>query len=92
MSSNGHEPAFAPTDEMANAFPGRQYESRQWWSGLSKREWYAGMALAGLCQRQTLNDIRSRYDSVEQMLEGTAFLAFGIADAMLAEAAKERAT
>lgn len=93
MSNNGHEPAFAPTDEMVNAFPGRQYESRHWWPGLSKREVFAGLAMQGMLSCQDfMNDMIARGASAskEAAFTDLARWAFKQADAMVAEAAKEK--
>jgi hypothetical protein len=69
------EPAFPVTPEQAR----QSYSHLGSISGLSKREWFAGMALVGL---RTHRGIRENH----QLL---AKLAFADADAMLKEADDE---
>jgi len=66
------EPAFPPNAGWRDNIP----ECR----GLSKREWFAGMALAGLHANPDAGSIRDRVHA--------AVLCFAMADAMLA-ASKE---
>ncbi len=64
-------PAF-PTNPMAEAMRGLDDDSVH--SGLSKREWFAGMALQGLCANPA---------SADRLKGDIELLAFKIADAML---------
>jgi hypothetical protein len=54
--------------------------------GLSKREWYAGMALAGMRLRADARDYRDRWD---EGCSGAAAMAFTYADAMIAQSEKD---
>ncbi len=38
---NDGGPAFPPTEETVNAFPGREFQTREWWSGMSLRDYFA---------------------------------------------------
>ena len=66
------EPAFPQTVVLDNTMKSR--------GGLTKREWFAGMALQGLC-------VNGYYMSTEDRLN-LAMSAYQLADAMLKEGAK----
>ena len=54
------------------------------YGGLTKREWFAGQVVIGLCLNNREFDFRTL-----TVQENLARMAFGIADAMLAEGARK---
>ncbi len=72
MSQKGDEPAFPVTQ---STYP----------TGMSLRDWFAGMALAG---RMASGD----WNATNHYVENEVSVAYNIADAMLAEREKETVT
>ena len=87
ITINDGGPAFPPTADMKEphdeqAFPGRSYQSRDWWKGMSLRDWFAGQALAGILADS--KEERGPDETVDEFRQACAEGAYCFADAMLA--------
>lgn len=78
-ATKAHEAAFPVPDNTATAGE----------PGMTMREWYAGMALQGLLAAVSPDDVLPGNDNptIAEWQEHFARVAFGYADAMLAQAA-----
>lgn len=75
------EYAFPPTEEIVNAFPGREYQSREWWPGMTLRDYFAGQVVNGMMAAGEYNEFREGYSR-------TAREAYAVADEMMKERSK----
>lgn len=69
-------------DEKKNeaAFPGRQYQSREWWKGMTLRDYFAAKAMASLCtHEQNMIAIAADQGARQEIADD----AYGMADAMM---------
>ena len=92
------EYAFPPTQEIVNAFPGRRYESREWWPGMELRDFFAAHAQQdALPTFNSVDDLEAYMgstmprDTLGAVLWGMAAgakMRYAYADAMMKERSK----
>lgn len=78
---NDGGPAFPVTE--------RQELWMEKWGGLTKREWFAGMALQGIMGNSVLQGAFATAESHDKAFSGMAKMAYSLADAMLHPSTKE---
>lgn len=76
-------PAFPTHPAQPNGLSGEEYGLIHGKNGLSRRDWFAGMALSGF-----LSDIPSYADEKDMNAKQISFWAYEIADAMIAQGKK----
>lgn len=89
MSSRGREAAFPrPYSEQQ---PGDRIEPQYAEAGMTMHEWYAGMALQGLlaCSQMHKEIGEACGNDASETIRTISVVAFGYADAMIAESAKK---
>ena len=65
-----------------HAFP----QSQEMWGGLTKREWFAGMAMQGLLANKTfMEQLSADMENDEEAYSNVAEFSYKIADAMFEE-------
>lgn len=92
MSSRGREAAFPrPYSEQQ---PGDRIEPQYAEAGMTMHEWYAGMALQGLlaCSQMHKEIGEACGNDASETIRTISVVAFGYADAMIAESAKPSGT
>lgn len=84
IDDNDGGPAFPPTGSMVKAFPGRAFESREWWPGMTLLDYFAAAALTSMLSTpHVIGD--GDYAKAAEM-------SYRFARAMLAEREKARPT
>ncbi len=83
MKDNGG-PAFATSSTKAWDKNSHEYEDSEGQEGMSLRDWFAGMALTGLCMAHDKDAGLNRREFLEAYPEAS----YALADAMIAEREK----
>lgn len=83
---------FPPTVDLTNAFPGREYMSREWWPGMTIRDVFAKEAMSALIAKIPLHDRLGEHgihtpavEDIHKVRQDIAGSAYDYADAMMAE-------
>lgn len=90
--TNPDDPIYAmPQMAFPPEFQDKVLKLHEMYGGLTKREWFAGMALQGLLANQGIMEGMSLAGSsdIEMVAKGIAAMAKGHADALLAELNKK---
>lgn len=81
VEEDTQEMAFPPTADMTNAFPGREYQTREWWPGMSIRDVYAGQAMAAIITAMQITNAKKGIQ--EWLTDDISNTAFQFADSMM---------
>lgn len=84
--TNPEDPSFLAKEHLEGT-------TRFWSLGLSKREWYAGLAMQGNCSAiEFLKDIRDKTGAERTVVEKIAIVSCEMADALIQELNKPKET